>query len=85
MAVSQSEGSENDIEDLRKVHRLITRVHSVVPDLLLNVVPQLEEELRVDNYGVRLLATETIGGMFAERNSTLFNQYPAIWKTWLGR
>ncbi|KAI7878695.1 ARM repeat-containing protein [Lichtheimia hyalospora FSU 10163] len=85
MAMSKSDGSTEDIEELQKVHRLIQKVHSVVPDLLLNVVPQLEEEMKVDDFTIRLLATETIGGMLCEKRSNLHQRYPSVWKTWLGR
>lgn len=85
VSMSRSEGSTEDEEELKKVHQLIQRVHSVIPDLLLNVIPQLEEEMKVDNFHVRLLATVTIGKMFAEEGTALFRQYPSIWKTWLGR
>ncbi|KAI9491520.1 armadillo-type protein [Zychaea mexicana] len=85
IAMSHSDGSEEDTEELQKAHEIIQRVHAVVPNLLLNVLPQLEEEMKVDDYKVRCMATETIGDMFAEPNSTMFQRYPSIWKTWVGR
>lgn len=85
VAMSRSSGVEEDVADLRKVHRLIQRVHSVVPDLLLNVIPQLEEEMKLNDDTVRLVSIETIGAMLAEPNSSLFQEYPSVWKTWLGR
>lgn len=83
--MSHSNGSEEEEEELKKAHNVIQRVHAVVPNLLLNVLPQLEEEMKVDDYKVRCMATETIGNMFAEANSTMFQRYPNIWKTWVGR
>ncbi|KAI8141303.1 armadillo-type protein [Fennellomyces sp. T-0311] len=85
IAMGHGNGSEEDEEELKKAHEVIQRVHAVVPNLLLNVLPQLEEEMKVDDYKVRCMATETIGSMFAETNSTMFQRYPGIWKTWVGR
>ncbi|KAI9313758.1 armadillo-type protein [Dichotomocladium elegans] len=85
MTMSSSEGTQDDIEELRKVHKTIQQVYAIAPELLLNVVPQLEEEMKVDDYGVRLMATETIGGMLAEKQSNIYQKYPSAWKTWLGR
>ncbi|OAD78951.1 hypothetical protein PHYBLDRAFT_76970 [Phycomyces blakesleeanus NRRL 1555(-)] len=85
MAFSRSDGSDEELEDLKMVHSLIRHVHSVVPNLLLNVVPQLDEEMKVDDDHVRQIATQTLGEMFAEKTSELYQQYPIIWKTWLGR
>ncbi|KAI9265204.1 armadillo-type protein [Phascolomyces articulosus] len=85
IAVSHSNGSEEETEELQKAHEIIHRVQSVVPNLLLNVLPQLEEEMKVDDYKVRCMATETVGDMFAEKNTTMFQRYPGVWKTWVGR
>ncbi|KAG0164485.1 hypothetical protein DFQ30_009873 [Apophysomyces sp. BC1015] len=85
MAVSRSDGSQEDLEELKKVHELIRMVHSVVPNLLLNVVPQMAEEMKVDEYNVRQIATRTIGNMITEEGSTLLQRYPGIWKTWMSR
>ncbi|KAI8379771.1 armadillo-type protein [Radiomyces spectabilis] len=85
MAVSRNSGSSQELEELKKVHELIRKVHSVVPGLLLSVIPQLEEEMKLDNVHVRQIATQTIGNMLAEKNSTLYEQYPSIWKTFLRR
>ncbi|KAI7872829.1 armadillo-type protein [Spinellus fusiger] len=85
MAFSRSDGSDEELEELKHVHTLIRHIHVIVPNLLLNVVPQLEEEMKVDDDHVRQIATQTLGEMFAEQNTELYQQYPATWKTWLGR
>ncbi|KAF7727823.1 hypothetical protein EC973_006936 [Apophysomyces ossiformis] len=85
MAVSRSDGSQEDLDELKKVHELIRRVHFVVPNLLLNVVPQMVAEMTVDEYNVRQIAIPTIGRMIIEEGPILLQRYPEMWKTWLGR
>ncbi|KZO98450.1 hypothetical protein CALVIDRAFT_495831 [Calocera viscosa TUFC12733] len=78
-----------DLEDLRAAHNLIKQLNRDCPTLLLNVIPQLEEELRVDEIDIRLMATETLGTMFGEKTTLgsgeLAKKYPSTWRTWLLR
>ncbi|KAI9305906.1 hypothetical protein BJ944DRAFT_160861 [Cunninghamella echinulata] len=83
MAVSG--GGEEDMDELKRVHEMIEEIYFIAPSLLLNVIPQLEEEMTLDELGIRQLAIETLGNMFAHKSSTLYKQYPNIWKGWLGR
>lgn len=83
MTVSHT--GEDGMEDLKRVHGWIQKIYFVMPSLLLNVIPQLQEELGLDELEVRKLAMETIGNMFTEKSSALFRQYPGVWKTWLER
>lgn len=83
MAVSG--GGEEDMDELKRVHGMIEEIYFIAPSLLLNVIPQLEEEMTLDELGIRQLAIETLGNMFAHKASTLYKQYPNIWKGWLGR
>ena len=55
--------SEADLNELRKAHVLIREVWKAAPQILQNVVPQIEAELSADNIHVRQLATETLGDM----------------------
>lgn len=53
--------------------------------MLLNVIPQLEEELKLDDLNIRMLATNVLGEMFADKASILAKAYPSVWQTWLER
>lgn len=64
---------------------MIRKINASTPDLLLNVLPLLQEEMKLDNLNIRQFATETMGKMFADQYSNVAEKYPAIWKTWLGR
>ncbi|KAI9290101.1 armadillo-type protein [Umbelopsis sp. AD052] len=82
---AKASDSEEDYEHLNEAHELIQEIHRTVPDLLLNVIPQLEEETKVDELHVRTLGTKTLGIMFSERSSFTADSYPQIWKSWLNR
>lgn len=79
-------GEERDFDEIRAGHTLIQRMHKYCPDILLLVIPQLEEEMRVDDSQIRLLATETLGEMYGDKNgSSLMKKYPSTWNTWIQR
>lgn len=75
-----------DYEEVERCHALIKRLNVACPNLLHNVVPQLEEELKVTEVQLRILATQTLGEMFAEKASgDLEKKYPTTWNLWLSR
>ena len=50
------------------------------------MVPQLEEELRVEEVQVRLIVTQTLGEMFGDKGGLdLIRKYPSTWNVWLMR
>ncbi|KAJ1819836.1 Sister chromatid cohesion protein pds5, partial [Coemansia sp. RSA 2598] len=83
----QSRGStaSSSLEDLRSAHFLILELNKAAPGTLLNVIPQVEEELSVDDVDIRVLATGVLGEMFAEKGFTLAKRYESTWRTWKGR
>ncbi|KAG8906739.1 hypothetical protein FRB99_006230 [Tulasnella sp. 403] len=78
---------DDDIERIRVAHDLVKSLNRECPALLLNVVPQLEEELRVDRLQMRCLATQALGEMFGDpRNGVeLARKYHSAWQVWLQR
>lgn len=54
-----------DLADLRKAHRLLRELWRACPDVVINVVPQIEAELLADSVDLRLLATRTLGDIAA--------------------
>ncbi|PVF91902.1 hypothetical protein CPB86DRAFT_777592 [Serendipita vermifera] len=77
----------SDFDTLQAAHTLVKRLHKYCPKLLLSVIPQLQEELAVDNLKVRLLATQTLGEMFAQMHhgSELMKEYRSTWVQWVSR
>ncbi|CAK7267294.1 Sister chromatid cohesion protein pds5 [Sporothrix epigloea] len=57
--------SESDLREMRKAHLLLRELWRAAPQVLSNVVPQLEAELSADNVYLRKLASETLGDMIA--------------------
>ncbi|KAG6004309.1 hypothetical protein E4U21_001168 [Claviceps maximensis] len=57
--------TEADLKSLRQAHMLIRELWRAAPDILQNVVPQLDAELSADNVHLRLIATETFGDMIS--------------------
>ncbi|KAF8605742.1 cohesin-associated protein Pds5 [Ceratobasidium sp. AG-I] len=82
----QSAISSEDVEELRTAHKLVQRLAHAVAPLLLNVVPQLEEELRVTDQTIRSIATQTLGAIFGDANGAkLARTYHSTWTQWLAR
>ncbi|PVV04121.1 hypothetical protein BB560_001379 [Smittium megazygosporum] len=50
-----------------------------------NVVPQLEEELNIDEVNIRTMATQVLGQMFLEKGYTLAARYASAWGSWIKR
>ncbi|ORX94611.1 ARM repeat-containing protein [Basidiobolus meristosporus CBS 931.73] len=85
LAAGKEGTTQEDMEDYRTAHQLIKELNRVTPGLLLNVIPQLEEELTLDDLNLRTLATTILGEMFAETGTSLAKSYPTVWKSWLQR
>ena len=71
--------------DLLSLHKLILQIFDNVPQLLLNVVPQLEEEMKVDNADTREIACNTLAEMYAKKGKNWIDSYPSVWKEWADR
>ncbi|KAL1759171.1 armadillo-type protein [Schizophyllum commune] len=75
-----------DYEEIREAHEIIQRLNRACPAVLVTLIPQLEEELRVETVETRLIATAALGNMYADPNGTdLVKKFPALWNIWLGR
>ncbi|KAI1918306.1 Sister chromatid cohesion protein pds5 [Ophidiomyces ophidiicola] len=61
----ESDDEGENIKELDKAHRLIRELWRACPDVLQNVIPQLEAELSAESMALRLLATQTIGDMIS--------------------
>ncbi|SNX85250.1 related to PDS5 - precocious dissociation of sister chromatids [Melanopsichium pennsylvanicum] len=92
LSATSEDDPDERLESLQNAHSLIVQINRVVPSLLLNVIPQLEEELRAEDVQLRMLATKVLGQMFAEKpsstaaeSSNLARRYIGTWRAWLGR
>ena len=70
--------SEEDLHELRKAHQLVRELWRAAPQVMVNVVPQLEQELSADDVAIRQLATETLGDIIAGIGAAGPPQPPAL-------
>ncbi|KAJ5812967.1 Armadillo-like helical [Penicillium robsamsonii] len=61
--LDDSDEEGEDIKELSKAHRLIRELWRACPEVLQNVIPQIEAELSAESVALRLLATQTIGDL----------------------
>ncbi|KAG4304091.1 hypothetical protein PORY_002455 [Pneumocystis oryctolagi] len=83
----QTELDEMVLGDVEKAHRLVYELYIVSPPILENIMPQLEQELMVENVMFRLLSTSTISEILSikEQKVDFVKEYPSLWKSWLSR
>lgn len=63
--LDDSDEEVEDMKELSKAHRLIRELWRACPEVLQNVIPQVEAELSAESVALRLLATQTIGDLAA--------------------
>ncbi|KAJ7145311.1 armadillo-type protein [Mycena crocata] len=78
---------DDDFSEIRDAHELIKRLWHSCPAVLPTVIPQLEEELQAEELQLRLIVTQVLGEMFADKSGglDLTKQYPSTWTVWLKR
>ena len=77
---------ETDRDTMRTSHDLIKRLFRSCPGVLHSVIPILETELRSDGLDSRLLATQTLGEMYADKGGQdLVRKHPSTWMAWVNR
>ncbi|KAK1921574.1 armadillo-type protein [Papiliotrema laurentii] len=84
--------TSEDMKAMADSHALMLTIWRYSPNVLLLVIPQLEENLRAaDQAEIRNLTTRTLASMFGYRPrvgmtvAELAKAYPNTWKSWLGR
>ncbi|KAF8491907.1 armadillo-type protein [Russula emetica] len=74
---------DDEFDDIRKAHELVKQLNKFCSPLLHLVIPQLEEELRVEDLTLRMMATQVLGEMFADKGGPdLLRRYPTTWSHW---
>jgi sister-chromatid-cohesion protein PDS5 len=75
-----------DYDEISAAHDIIKHINRSCPSLLHNVVPQLEEEMRMEDAHLRTAAVQVLGEMFADTGGKeLIRKYPNTWEYWLSR
>lgn len=57
--------AESDFEEVEKAHRLLRELWRSSPDVITNIVPQMEAEVAAENAQLRTMAVQTVGDMIA--------------------
>lgn len=70
-----------------KAQELAVEIWIACPELLVNIIGQLEQDLSVDNLQIRELATVSIGKMLGHAPSRVnfVKEHFTTWKAWYGR
>lgn len=55
--------AEGDLEEVEKAHRLLRELWRSSPDVVQNIVPQMEAEIAAENVQLRTMAIQTVGDM----------------------
>ncbi|OCF45868.1 hypothetical protein I317_00356 [Kwoniella heveanensis CBS 569] len=82
------DSSQNDLKILSDSHKLLLTINKFCPDLLLNVVPLLQDNLKIaDEVAIRQLSVKTLGRLFGQRSGAEdpARKYASAWRAWLGR
>ncbi|KAJ3508895.1 hypothetical protein NLJ89_g5509 [Agrocybe chaxingu] len=86
LLTTSDDSEEKEQDNVQTSHELIKRLHRSCPSVLHSVIPILESEMRSDVLASRLIATSTLGEMYADKGGPeLVRKYPSTWQLWLGR
>lgn len=86
--------SDEDMAILQQTHDTLCLVFRHAPEVLLNVIPHMEEVLQGGSHRLRILTTRTLGTIFgspgigataASGHQSIAESYHSTWQMWLGR
>lgn len=83
----ENEDTLDDSEELDKTQQLLIEIWKAVPELLSSIVGQLEQELSIECFPLRLMATTAIGEMTSNVPSRVnfLRDHHSAFTLWLGR
>ncbi|KAA8900671.1 hypothetical protein TRICI_006172 [Trichomonascus ciferrii] len=83
----ENEDALDDSEELDKTQQLLIEIWKAVPELLSSIVGQLEQELSIECFPLRLMATTCIGEMVSNVPSRVnfLRDHHSAFTLWLGR
>lgn len=79
---------------LQQTHETLCLVFGHAPEVLLNVIPHMEEVLQGGSHRLRILTTRTLGTIFgspsvgataSSGHQSIAESYHSTWQMWLGR
>lgn len=64
---------------------LLYELNQICPSVMDGILPQLEFKIRSNEERERCEFTKLLARLFSDKNSTLAERYPELWKSFLGR
>lgn len=88
-----SDPTEEDLKALAKSQKIMVTLFRFCPDVLLNAISLLEENLRGEDLDLRVMSTKTVGEMFGSKGGPSIlsgaggttTLYRTTWQAWLSR
>ena len=81
--LGMGKSSESDLAD--DAYELIEVLHDINADMLLKVVPQLQDLLLIEDTPKRIQVTDLLGKMFSKPGSPLITQHKSLWQAFIAR
>jgi len=81
--LGMGKSSESDLAD--DAFELIEVLHDINADMLLKVVPQLQDLLLIEDTPKRVQVTDLLGNMFSKPGSPLIAQHKSLWQAFMAR
>lgn len=78
-------GKSSESELAEHAYELLFALYEVSPATLLYVLPQLEEQLRIDDEESRMAVTRLLARMFSAKDSSLVSDNSQLWHAFLRR
>lgn len=70
--------TDDELKESRKAHQMLRELWRAAPNVMREIVPQLENELSTDHTSIRLMAVEAVGDMIAGIGSSGPSSIPAL-------
>lgn len=81
--LGMGKSSESDLAG--DAFELIEVLHDINADMLLKVVPQLQDLLQIEDTPRRVQVTDLLAKMFSKPGSPLIAQHKSLWQAFMGR
>lgn len=82
---SRNHKSQEASRSITQLCELIYELNQICPNIMDGILPQLEFKIRSNDEKERCEFSKLLARLFSDKNSSLAEQYPELWKSFLGR
>lgn len=75
----------NQNQSVTQLCELIYELNNICPTIMDGILPQVDYKIRSNEERERCEFTKLLARLFSDKNSNLAEQYPDLWKSFLGR